>query len=85
MVGSRLKTACAMLIQKVQLNLKNARDYYREHLCVGDYYAEGHTISGEWIGRGAAMLGLEGRVRERSFWICAAGSIRSQVSDGLRG
>ena len=67
MVGNRLKTACAMLIPKVQLNLKNARDYFREHLSVGDYCAEGQTISGKWIGRGAAMLGLEGRVREKEF------------------
>jgi conjugative relaxase-like TrwC/TraI family protein len=56
-----------MIRPKVQLNLKNARDYFREHLCVGDYYADGQTISGEWIGRGAEMLGLEGRVREKEF------------------
>ena len=56
-----------MIRPKVQLNLKNARDYFREHLCVGDYYAEGQTVSGEWIGRGAELLGLEGRVREKEF------------------
>ena len=67
MVGSRLKTACAMLIPKAQTNLKNARDYFREHLCVGDYYAAGQTIKGEWIGAGAGMLGLAGAVREKEF------------------
>ncbi len=64
---NRWEAAGAMIRPKVQLNLKNARDYFREHLCVGDYYAEGQTISGEWIGRGAELLGLEGRVREKEF------------------
>ncbi len=56
-----------MLRPKEQTNLKNARDYFREHLCVGDYYAAGQTISGEWIGAGAEMLGLAGQVREKEF------------------
>ena len=56
-----------MIRPKSQMNLTNARDYFREHLCVGDYYAAGQTISGEWIGRGAAMLGLAGQVHEKEF------------------
>ena len=67
MSGNRVKTANAMLMPKAQSNLKNARDYFREHLCVGDYYAAGQTISGEWIGAGAEMLGLAGQVREKEF------------------
>jgi conjugative relaxase-like TrwC/TraI family protein len=59
--------ASAMLKPKAQLNLANARDYFREHLCVGDYYAVGHTVSGEWIGQGAERLGLKGRVEEQAF------------------
>ena len=26
---------------KTQYNLKNAKEYFEEHLCVGDYYTEG--------------------------------------------
>ena len=35
---------------KTQYNLTNAREYFEEHLCVGDYYDEGHRVAGEWIG-----------------------------------
>src|ERR1017187_4697288 len=30
-----------MLTAKTQYNLTNAREYFEEHLCVGDYYDEG--------------------------------------------
>ena len=45
---------------KTQYNLKNAREYFEEHLCVGDYYQEGQKVAGEWFGIGAAALGLSG-------------------------
>jgi predicted ATPase with chaperone activity len=32
---------------KTQYNLKNAREYFEEHLCVGDYYDEGQRVAGE--------------------------------------
>jgi len=41
---------------KTQYNLKNAREYFEEHLCVGDYYNEGQRVAGEWIGLGAGKL-----------------------------
>ena len=56
-----------MLTVKPQLNLKNAKGYFREHLAVGDYYSEGHVVAGQWIGQGAVKLGLEGVVREDEF------------------
>ncbi len=56
-----------MLTAKTQYNLKNAREYFEEHLCVGDYYAEGQRVSGEWTGLGAQRLGLAGRVRAEEF------------------
>lgn len=56
-----------MLSPKSQLNLQNAREYFREHLCVGDYYAEGQKVTGEWFGQGAEILGLKGKVGEREF------------------
>lgn len=48
-----------MLRPKPQLNLQNAREYFREHLCVGDYYSEGQKVTGEWLGVGAERLGLK--------------------------
>jgi conjugative relaxase-like TrwC/TraI family protein len=56
-----------MLRPKPQLNLQNAREYFRAHLCVGDYYSEGHKITGEWLGVSAERLGLRGPVEEREF------------------
>ncbi|MCI0747156.1 MAG: relaxase domain-containing protein [Verrucomicrobia subdivision 3 bacterium] len=52
---------------KTQYNLKNAEQYFEEHLCVGDYYNEGQRVSGEWIGLGAERLGLSGKVRADDF------------------
>jgi conjugative relaxase-like TrwC/TraI family protein len=49
------------------MNLQSAKEYFREHLSTGDYYAEGQTISGEWFGEAAEKLGLKGKVGEREF------------------
>jgi conjugative relaxase-like TrwC/TraI family protein len=56
-----------MLSPKVQLSLRNAKEYFREHLCMGDYYAQGQTVAGEWFGLGAEKLGLKGTVKEAEF------------------
>ena len=56
-----------MVTAKTQYNLKNAREYFEEHLCVGDYYKEGQRVSGEWVGVGAARLGLSGEVQTDDF------------------
>jgi conjugative relaxase-like TrwC/TraI family protein len=56
-----------ILSPKPQMNLQSAKEYFREHLCVGDYYAEGQTISGEWFGEAAEKLGLKGNVTEKEF------------------
>jgi len=63
-----------MLRPKPQLNLNNAREYFREHLCVGDYYSEGQTIAGEWFGQAAEKLGLTGSVTEKDFLALCEGS-----------
>jgi len=52
---------------KTQFNLKNAKEYFEEHLGVGDYYNEGQRVSGEWLGAGSERLGLSGKVREHEF------------------
>ena len=56
-----------MLRPKAQLNLQNAREYFREHLRVGDYYSEGQKVGGEWFGQAAFDLGLSGSVGEEEF------------------
>jgi hypothetical protein len=35
-----------VLTAKTQYNLTNAREYFEEHLCVGDYYDEGQRVAG---------------------------------------
>ncbi|MDB5439710.1 MAG: conjugal transfer protein [Caulobacteraceae bacterium] len=57
----------AMLSPKTQYNLANAKSYFEEHLCVGDYYSESQRVQGEWLGDGAAMLGLSGAVTQAQF------------------
>src|SRR5438132_7482456 len=47
--------------------MQNAREYFEEHLCVGDYYDEGQRVAGEWFGLGAERLGLSGKVRTDDF------------------
>ena len=49
-----------MLAPKAQYNLGDAKQYFKEHLAVGDYYAEGQSVPGHWFGQGAADLGLKG-------------------------
>ena len=52
---------------KTQNNLKNAREYFEEHLCVGDYYNEGQRVAGDWYGLGVERLGLSGKIRADDF------------------
>ncbi|MGH7989587.1 MAG: MobF family relaxase, partial [Limisphaerales bacterium] len=47
--------------------MKNAESYFKEHLKVGDYYMEGRTVTGEWIGEGAKALKLSGVTNEKDF------------------
>ncbi len=56
-----------MISPKAQYNLSNARRYFREHLQVGDYYAQENAVQGEWFGLGAERLGLNGHVQEKEF------------------
>lgn len=56
-----------MLSPRVQVNLQNAKAYFREHLGAGEYYAQKPTVAGEWFGLGAERLELKGAVSERAF------------------
>jgi conjugative relaxase-like TrwC/TraI family protein len=52
---------------KTQYNLENAKEYFEEHLCVGEYYDEGQRVAGQWFGLGAEQLGLTSKVRAEAF------------------
>ncbi len=56
-----------MLATKAQYRLPNAKEYFKEHLSVGDYYAEGQQVLGQWYGEGAEKLGLSGVTRQDEF------------------
>ncbi len=56
-----------MLAIKPQCSLKDARQYFKEHLSVGDYYTEGQHVPGHWFGQGAEDLGLAGVTRMDEF------------------
>lgn len=56
-----------MISPKAQLNLKNAREYFRHHLAANDYYSQKNSVAGEWIGSGAERLNLSGKVTEEAF------------------
>ncbi len=58
----------AMFAVKAQCSLADAKNYFEEHLCVGDYYREGQRISGQWFGKGAEDLGLAGVTQAQDFW-----------------
>jgi conjugative relaxase-like TrwC/TraI family protein len=56
-----------MLSPKTQTNLANAKGYFEEHLCAGDYYSESGRVEGTWMGEGAIRLGLSGAVTRDAF------------------
>lgn len=56
-----------MISPKAQLSLQNAREYFRQHLAVNDYYSEKNSVAGEWLGEGSKRLNLEGKVSEEAF------------------
>src|ERR1035437_9148082 len=56
-----------MIQSRIQFNLSNARQYFREHLSAGDYYSQGEKVAGEWFGQGAEKLGLTGKITEDAF------------------
>ena len=61
-----------MLFINANTSAKGAKDYFRAQLSREDYYLrESHEITGQWHGRGAALLGLSGKVdRESYFRLC---------------
>ncbi|MCI0540276.1 MAG: relaxase domain-containing protein, partial [Verrucomicrobiales bacterium] len=56
-----------MLAVKAQCSLGNAKEYFEEHLRVGDYYMKGQRVSGQWFGKGCEDLGLAGETQAEDF------------------
>lgn len=56
-----------MIAIKTQLNLRNAQQYFREHLSSGDYYNASSVTPGIWVCQAASILGLAGTVQEGDF------------------
>jgi hypothetical protein len=44
-----------------------AKNYFGGSLRRGDYYMAGHEVAGNWGGKAAKMLGLDGPVEEKAF------------------
>ncbi|HTT77893.1 MAG TPA: MobF family relaxase [Candidatus Binataceae bacterium] len=49
------------------LNSGQAERYFEEHYSQDDYYTQGQTCVGQWVGKGAAGLGLSGEVSREDF------------------
>ena len=47
--------------------MSDGKGYSARHLEHNDYFAEGERVTGEWYGRGAAMLELNGAVTPKQF------------------
>jgi conjugative relaxase-like TrwC/TraI family protein len=62
--------------------LKNAKQYFGEHLAVGDYYEEGQKVSGGWFGGGAERLNLSGVVHTEEF-LALCGNQHPQTGERL--
>jgi conjugative relaxase-like TrwC/TraI family protein len=42
--------------------IRDGSTYLAKHLSANDYYAEKETVRGQWVGRGAGRLGLQGDI-----------------------
>ena len=47
--------------------IRNGSTYLSHHLSANDYYAEGEKVRGQWVGQGAAKLGLTDEVQPEQF------------------
>jgi len=56
-----------MLRITVSENAAQAKSYYTDGLAREDYYSQGDEIVGEWGGKAAVLLGLQGRVDRWAF------------------
>lgn len=62
-----------MLRARTISSAKDAKNYYVAGLSRGDYYTtdQGQEVVGQWHGKGAFLLGLQGDVRQEQFFALA--------------
>jgi conjugative relaxase-like TrwC/TraI family protein len=63
-----------MISPFTQTDVAGVRQYFKEHLAVGDYYSQKNTATGQWFGEGAARLNLTGKVEETTFMALCGGN-----------
>ncbi len=61
-----VRALCALTMITAR-SITGGNTYLSKHLRSNDYYEEGKEVSGEWIGKGAERLGLEGAVESEHF------------------
>jgi len=63
-----------MIAPFTQTDISGVRQYFKEHLAVGDYYSQKGASTGQWFGEGAARLNLAGNVQESAFMALCEGN-----------
>ena len=66
------KLAAMMSISEA-LNAAQTAAYFDDHYSQDEYYTQGQTCVGQWLGKGAAALGLAGEVEPGGFQRSIAG------------
>src|SRR5688500_7298871 len=68
-IKCRLRTGRVITVvtTKTHYSLRDAEKYFEKHLAVGDYYEQGAVVTGEWFGKGAVKMSLEGQVGRKEF------------------
>ncbi len=64
--------------------IRGTADYLGNHLSANDYYLEGETVTGEWWGKLASALGLEGREVKRADFESLRNNLHPVTGEKLR-
>lgn len=74
-----------MITCKDQHSLTNAKSYFQEHLCGGDYYTENGRTFGQWFGTGCKLLNLTETIQEKDFLALVNANIPKQEKHSRNG
>ncbi len=64
--------------------IRGGSDYMKHYLLANDYYSEGEKVSGQWRGRLAEMLGLEGKDVVRDVFEALSKNLHPHTGEKLR-